>query len=362
MTSAHLSLTAATALAVPVALLVDRWFGEPRVRLHPVVWMGNFLAWAGAWVQRHTRQTTLQDWPGSKSGSQPDRQSVSVAFDQRPDYKAFGLGALVWFAQAAIFFVAAGVLQGGVVWLMGAVTTVNPWLAVLVGAVLLGLLLKPLLAWAMLKSEVLAVETALGQSLDAGRDRLRWLVSRDVTQLTDTQVRESAIETLAENLNDSVVAPVCWFLLLGLPGAALYRFANTADAMWGYPGVYKGQNWAWAGKWAARADDVLSWVPARIMAVLLLLVQGSRGVRLLASLPAEAIKTPSPNSGWPMAAMALSLNVALRKPCVYVLNSQGRAAVAADTSLALIYASNTVLALVGFAQVAMLFIALGGGR
>jgi adenosylcobinamide-phosphate synthase len=80
------------------------------------------------------------------------------------------------------------------------------------------------------------------------------------------QVRESAIESLAENLNDSVVAPLFWFALLGLPGAALYRFANTADAMWGYPGMRGGRYWQWAGKWAARADDVLSWVPARITA------------------------------------------------------------------------------------------------
>ncbi|MFM2050095.1 MAG: hypothetical protein RL682_586 [Pseudomonadota bacterium] len=335
------------ALALLVALAVDRWWGEPRVRLHPVVWMGNALAWTGAWVQRHTRQSQR-------------------AQSSRPDYKAFLLGSIAWYAQAAIVFIVAGALQGGVVWLMWAASTVNPWLATLVGAVLLGLLLKPLLAWAMLKTEVLAVEAALAESLDAGRERLHWLVSRDVTQLTAIEVRESAIETLAENLNDSVVAPIFWFLLLGLPGAALYRFANTADAMWGYPGVYKGKNWAWAGKWAARADDVLSWVPARITALLLLLVQGARGagllLRLLVRLPAEAVKTPSPNSGWPMAAMALSLHVALRKPGVYVLNPQGRVAVAADTSAALVYASNTVLALVCCAQAAMFFIAFGAGK
>ncbi|MEY2860248.1 MAG: hypothetical protein RL392_706 [Pseudomonadota bacterium] len=335
------------ALAVLVAMAVDRWWGEPRVRLHPVVWMGKALAWTGARVQRYTRQSQQTALSG-------------------PDYKAFLLGALAWYGLAAIVVVAACVLQGGVVWLMWAALTVSPWLATLGGAVLLGMLLKPLLAWAMLKSEVLAVEVALAESLDAGRERLRWLVSRDVTQLTATEVRESAIETLAENLNDSVVAPIFWFLLLGLPGAALYRFANTADAMWGYHGVYKGRNWAWAGKWAARADDVLSWVPARITAVLLLLVQGARGagllLRLLVRLPAEAVKTPSPNSGWPMAAMALSLNVALHKPGVYVLNPQGRAAVAVDTSAALVYASNTVLALVGCAQAAMFFVAFGAGR
>ena len=192
----------------------------------------------------------------------------------------------------------------------------------------------------MLKTEVQAVEAALAESLPAGRERLRWLVSRDVAQLTESQVRESAIETLAENLNDSVVAPIFWFVLLGLPGAALYRFANTADAMWGYPGLYPsdghGRNWAWAGKWAARADDVLSYVPARLTAVLLLVVAGVRGLTSVAQLRAEANKTPSPNSGWPMAAMALHLGVALRKPGVYVLNPRGRAVEASDTAQAII--------------------------
>lgn len=175
-------------------------------------------------------------------------------------------------------------------------------------------------------------------------------------------MRESAIESLAENLNDSVVAPIFWFVLFGLPGAAVYRFANTADAMWGYPGVYKGQNWAWAGKWAARVDDVLSWLPARITAALLLLVAGWRGAVLARQLPAQARLTPSPNSGWPMAAMALNLDVALRKPGVYVLNPQGRAAVAADTAGALVYASKALLALLVIAQAAMVFIVLGAGR
>jgi adenosylcobinamide-phosphate synthase len=318
----------ALALALLVALAVDRWWGEPRLRLHPVVWMGNYLGAVGAWVQRRALQ-------------QPEQR----------DLKAFWLAALVWIAGAA--------MVSGVAWGLQTALLMLPWWAAGLG---LGLLLKPLLAWAMLQSEVRAVEAALGQSLDAGRERLRWLVSRDVAQLTDTQVRESAIETLAENLNDSVVAPIFWFVLLGLPGAAMYRFANTADAMWGYPGIYKGQNWAWAGKWAARADDVLSWLPARITAALLLLAAGVRGRSLARLLPQEARKTRSPNSGWPMAAMALNLGVALRKPGVYVLNPQGRAAEAADTAGALIYASKALLALVIIALAAMVLVVMGGAR
>ena len=152
--------------------------------------------------------------------------------------------ALAWLLGAALVALSA--------WALACALGAGPvWLQ----ALALGVLLKPMLAWALLRNEVQAVEGALGASLDSGRERLRWLVSRDVAQLSATEVRESAIETLAENLNDSVVAPIFWFLMLGLPGAALYRFANTADAMWGYPGVYKGHNWAWAGKWAARVAD-----------------------------------------------------------------------------------------------------------
>lgn len=272
-------------LAVPLlALTIDHRWGEPPVRLHPVVWMGRALQWAGD--QWAPRAATAHNW------------------------KVFGLFALVWSAFAAIVFVLFALLQCALAWLPLAV-------AVPLAAVLL----KPLLAWRMLRGEVLAVEGALARSLPAGRAQLSRLVSRDVHALTAEEVRESAIESLAENLNDSVVAPLFWFALLGLPGAALYRWANTADAMWGYPGLRGGRHWQWAGKWAARADDGLSWLPARITAWLLL--AGARRL-WLAGLSSEARKTPSPNSGWPMAAMALALGVQLRKPGVYALNALGR--------------------------------------
>ena len=226
-----------------------------------------------------------------------------------------------------------------------------PWY---LAALLLGLVLKPMLAWAMLRSEVAAVEVALGQSLDAGRQRLAMLVSRNTANLNESEVRESAIESLAENLNDSVVAPIFWFVLFGLPGAAVYRFANTADAMWGYRGLRNGMNWEWAGKWAARADDVLSWLPARITALLLALISG--GVRLQ-KLGEEARKTPSPNSGWPMAAMALALGVRLQKPGVYVLNPSGGLPEPKDTVLAEKKASYVVVLAILCAQAAIFLIA-----
>jgi len=194
-------------------------------------------------------------------------------------------------------------------------------------APLLALLLKPLFAARMLADEVAAVEAALQQDLAAGRARLAWLVSRDVSRLDAAGVRESAIETLAENLNDSVVAPLVAFALAGLPGAVLYRAANTLDAMWGYRG-----DWEWAGKWAARADDVLSWPTARLTAALL---RPAWRPAAWARLRREARVTPSPNGGWPMGAMALRLGVRLRKPGVYALHPTARPPLALDVRRAI---------------------------
>jgi len=112
---------------------------------------------------------------------------------------------------------------------------------IIVQSVLVGLLLKPLLAWRMLDDEVANVEHALESGVESGRDQLKRLVSRNTAELSATEVRESALESLAENLNDSLVAPLFWFCLGGLPAAALYRFANTADAMWGYRGRWSGR-------------------------------------------------------------------------------------------------------------------------
>lgn len=302
--------------AAVVALFIDHLFGEPPVRWHPVVWMGHALGWAGKRVA-------------------PLAAEAPVGRDGR----AFWHGTLHWLVLSAGVVLTATGLQ----W---ALYQLPVWLA----AVGLGLCLKPLLAWRMLRTEVLAVEAALGQSLAAGRERLGWLVSRDVATLTEAQVRESAIESLAENLSDSVVAPLFWFVLAGLPGAALYRFANTADAMWGYRTVRGGRQWEWAGKWAARADDVLNWLPARLTGCVLALWAGGRVLR---ALPAQAGLTPSPNSGWPMAAMALALGVRLGKPGVYTLNAAGRQPVASDVGQAIDFCQKVLLVLVCVALAAV---------
>ncbi len=255
-------------MALLLAWLWDATLGEPPNVLHPAAWLGRLLKPIGEWLVTQS------------------------------DFVAFIGGALAWIVLAVILALAACLWQNVVVsWPL--------WLA----APSLAMVLKPMFAWRMLRDEVASVEKALTHSVEAARTQLSRLVSRDVTTMQADAIRESAIETLAENLNDSVVAPLFWFAVAGLPGAVVYRFANTADAMWGYRGRYE-----WAGKWAAHADDVLSWLPARITA-LLLWPWGH-----FSQLYKEAQRTPSPNGGWPMAAMALHLGVCLRKPGTYVLN------------------------------------------
>lgn len=316
-------------LALGLALAIDWRWGEPRAAWHPVVAMGRYLEVCGPIV------SSWSPAPAFVSGALAWWLGVGV------------VGALAWGLQALAFAQVARLV---------AAPGLQTALAALLAAVLMGWVLKTLLSWRMLHDEVGAVEAALQQSLAAGRERLSWLVSRDTVLLSESEVRESAIESLAENLNDSVVAPIFWFVLFGLPGAAIYRFANTADAMWGYRGIHRSRHWEWAGKWAARADDVLSWLPARLTAWLLAGV--ARGLPP-GALRREAAKTPSPNSGWPMAAMALALGVSLRKPGIYTLNAAGRLPRPDDTALAQRYASKTVFALVLSAKTAILFIAIG---
>jgi adenosylcobinamide-phosphate synthase len=306
-----------SALALVLAFGIDQLFGEPPLALHPVSWMGSFLNLSGA------------PWPTRRPAT------------------AFLSGAACWMAGAALCGGLAALAVMALPYIAQGASAAGPLVPVLG----LAILLKPMLSWRMLCREVSAVETALShEGLDAGRTRLQHLVSRNTAQLTETEIRESALESLAENLNDSLVAPVFWFVLGGLPAAAVYRFANTADAMWGYRGRFE-----WAGKWAARADDVLSFVPARLTALLLAIATPGlpRGV------PRVAAATPSPNGGWPMGTLALLLGVRLSKPGVYVLNPGGTSVGAMEFSSGLSICARTAWLCVALGVGALAVVASG---
>ncbi|WP_363349891.1 adenosylcobinamide-phosphate synthase CbiB [Methylocystis echinoides] len=211
------------------------------------------------------------------------------------------------------------------------------------GALLTALLASALLAQRSLYDHVAAVARELADGLDAGRREVAKIVGRDVAELDEAGVARAAIESLAENFSDGVVAPALFLALFGLPGALVYKAVNTADSMIGHKSErYLAFGWA-----AARCDDLFNLVPARIAAGLIAAAAaatpGASGRRAFAAARADAAKHASPNAGWPEAAMAGALGLALGGPRAYrgatvdgaVLGEGLRAATTADIFRAL---------------------------
>jgi adenosylcobinamide-phosphate synthase len=162
------------------------------------------------------------------------------------------------------------------------------------------------------------------EKLSKMRFELRSLVSRDTRDLPEPLLVSAAVESVGEGTCDSLVAPIFYFLFFGIPGAIAYRVVNTLDSMIGYHGKYE-----YLGKFAARLDDILNYIPARIAALLLVLAAMLKrnGRNAWRTAFREHVKTESPNAGWPMAAMAGALNVRLEKVGHYVLGQEKTALV-----------------------------------
>lgn len=171
------------------------------------------------------------------------------------------------------------------------------------------------LAGTTLCREVRMVFEAADHSLEAGRRQVARIVGRDTTQLSDQEVRKAALETLAENLSDGVVAPLFWLLVGGVPGMMTYKMVNTLDSMIGY----RTERYRKFGTVAARIDDAANWIPARLTALLMVLTGGwgRRFLGLLQFVRTFGPQHASPNSGWPEAALAGILNCRFGGPHVY---------------------------------------------
>jgi len=267
------------AATVLLAGLLDAAFGEPPNAVHPVAWLGRLVAL----LERGA--------PGARPRAE----------------LAYGVGAVVvTTAVAAAIGVALAIALSHLPW----------WLALPVGAVAL----KMSFSLRGLVGAGRAVQRSLGADPAAAREGLKALVSRD-RDLTPTQVASAAVESLAENLSDSVVAPLLFYAVLGLPGAFAYRAVNTMDAMIGYHGRYE-----YLGKAAARLDDVLNLVPARLTGLLIVALAclRRRGGAALAGLRRERRLSSSPNKLWTIAPMAGALGVRLGKPGAYKVGKAER--------------------------------------
>jgi adenosylcobinamide-phosphate synthase len=252
-------------MILTLALLLDAAFGEPKQiwdRLpHPAVLMGRLVA------------------------------LLEHRFNRGTDLRLKGVGV-----TAALVLV--GLATG---WLIHVLPDL--------GIVEIGVL-AILLAQKSLVEHVRAVATALRRSLPEGRAAVAMIVGRDTATMTEADVARAAIESAAENLSDGVVAPVFWYLLLGLPGIIAYKLVNTADSMIGHM-TPRYRDFGWA---SARLDDVLNLIPARLTALLIALTHGWLDPKPILR---DAPKHRSPNAGWPEAALAPVLNVALSGPRSY---------------------------------------------
>lgn len=261
---------ALAALALPLKLaagiVLDRLLGEPR-RWHPLVGFGRYAAWLEAAVRRV-----------SPHGGR-------------------GLGLLAWLLAVMPWVAAA-------LWLR----SLHPALGWIVD---IGLLYFALGACSLAEHARAVAEPLAAGDLDAARTRVGWIVSRDTTRLDAEGVARAATESVLENGNDAVFGTLFWFCLLGGPGALLFRLANTLDAMWGYR-TPRYLRFGWA---AARLDDVLNWLPARLTALTYALLGRTR--QALACWRSQAPAWDSPNAGPVMAAGAGSLSVALGGPAIY---------------------------------------------
>jgi adenosylcobinamide-phosphate synthase len=263
--------------AMLVAVAVDAVLGWPdwlydRIG-HPVTWLGGL-------IDRAEQRLNLAQDPFWK------RRLKGVAV-------CLGIAGLAWFVAQLIVWV----LPGGL------------W-----GVLLTGVFAWPLVAARSLHDHVLRVARPLARGdLQGARDAVAMIVGRDPALLDTSGVARAALESLAENTSDGVVAPLFWGVIFGLPGIAAYKAINTMDSMIGHMSPrYRAFGWA-----AARLDDLVNLVPARLTALLFVAVSGARWTVALKVMVADAGHHRSPNAGWPEAAMAGGLGVRLSGPRVY---------------------------------------------
>lgn len=250
---------------------MDRLMGDPVWLPHPVVYFGRWIGW---WEHR-LNHGAARMWKGA---------ALAVA----------SICLVLW----------------GSMWLMAALSTyASPVVVTVVQAVLIFYCL----AGTTLIREVRWVFQAVDRSLQEGRQQVARIVGRNTENLNRDEIHAAALETLAENLSDGVVAPLFWWALLGVPGMLAYKMVNTLDSMIGY----HSERYLQFGCWAARIDDVANYIPARITALMMVMASRlphpgtSTGMGLWQQARFVLKYGPqhaSPNSGWPEAALASVLD------------------------------------------------------
>ena len=255
-------------LPLLVGWFLDLIFGDPSKLPHPIVWFGKAIAFFEHRLNKGSHRKLK--------------------------------GALVAIGLISFVFVATSFLISSFSFLI-------PHFSFLISA----LLIFFCLAGTTLIREVREVFLAVDRSLEEGRQQVARIVGRDTSALSAQEVRTAALETLAENLSDGVIAPLFWFAILGVPGMLTYKMINTLDSMIGY----KTERYRDFGCWAAHIDDVANYIPARLTALLMAIASPQKG--LLRFIWRNGRRHASPNSGYPEAALAGILNCRFGGPHYY---------------------------------------------
>ena len=261
-------------IAFLVGWLADLILGDPAWLPHPVVRFGKLIA---AGEKRWNR------------GENRRRKGMWLALGL-----VIGVFLLTLALQIGLWYLSAALHIGHLLFY-----------------VFVGVMVFFCLAGTTLIREVREVFRAVDRSLEEGRKQVARIVGRDTSALSAQDVRTAALETLAENLNDGVIAPLFWLALLGVPGMVAYKMVNTLDSMIGY----RNERYIEFGRFAAKMDDAAGWIPARITAFLMLLVAGR--LRMLPFVRRYGPQHLSPNSGWPEAALAAILDCRFGGPHNY---------------------------------------------
>ena len=265
-----------------IGWLLDLSFGDPARLPHPVVWFGKMIA--------SCEQSLNKGSYRKLKGALTAISLILFAF------------ALAWMLRRVLGIFALFIFDGA----REQVYQI-PILLYLFDAIIIFYCL----AGTTLIREVRAVFLALDRSLEEGRKQVARIVGRDTSELSAQEVRTAALETLAENLSDGVIAPLFWLAILGTPGMLAYKMVNTLDSMIGY----KTDRYRDFGCWAAHIDDIANYIPARLTALLMVLSTGRLG--LLRFVWKNGRNHASPNSGYPEAALAAILDCRFGGPHYY---------------------------------------------
>jgi cobalamin biosynthesis protein CobD len=254
--------------SLPIGYILDLLLGDPAWLPHPVVGFGKMIGYGERWLNRGKYRM----WKG-----------------------AFLALFLIAFAYLITYFI------------LSLLSLLIPHFSFLISA----LLIFFCLAGTTLIREVKAVFLALDRSLEEGRRQVARIVGRDTSELSAQEVRTAALETLAENLSDGVIAPLFWLAVLGVPGMVAYKMVNTLDSMIGY----RTERYKDFGCWAARIDDVANYIPARLTALLMIIFNFQFSI--FNFVWRNGRNHASPNSGFPEAALAAILDCRFGGPHYY---------------------------------------------